>query len=113
MRTRGNLLQIRAANPASMDPYQQFSGANLRDRHGFKAHVVHAAIHGGLHRTGNALLLVFDRVLSGDGHQLLDEASLLFASLQITSYFPVLGSALLKLTSTVMESRYGESSGLK
>src|ERR1700683_3226788 len=49
MRTSGDLFQIRAANPASMNAKQQFSSADLWNGNGFQADIVQSAVNRGQH----------------------------------------------------------------
>src|ERR1019366_3292984 len=56
MRTGGNLLEIGAADAAGVDPDQDFSWADLRNRDGFQPNVVHAAINRRLHGGGDGML---------------------------------------------------------
>ena len=56
VRAHVNLLEVGAANAAGGDLDQQFARPDARDRHGFKAHVVNAAIDHGAHDRGNVFV---------------------------------------------------------
>src|SRR5580698_3189214 len=58
MRSGRNLLEVSTADAASVDPQQQFSRADLRDRNSLHANVADATIHRRLHGGGNRLRLV-------------------------------------------------------
>jgi len=53
MRSGGDLLKVRATNPAGVNPQQQLSGADLRDGNSLKADVVYSAVNGRQHSGGN------------------------------------------------------------
>lgn len=48
-----NFLQIRAANPASVDAQQEFPGSDGGDRNRFEAHVIDGAIDRRAHGRGH------------------------------------------------------------
>src|ERR1700691_4516272 len=127
MRSRGDLLQVRGANPAGVHPSQHLPGTNRGHATRFQADVIHATVNGGQHGGGNRLAAVFHRDLSGNSHLPLDELYSVCASLIViyrrrliptrACYFAggsaFLGSVFRNSTATVIESRYGESSGVK
>jgi hypothetical protein len=69
MGTGGDLLEVRAANSTRVDPYQHLAGADLGNRDSLEADIVDAAIHRSLHGCGDRMRRVFDRVLSGNSHE--------------------------------------------
>lgn len=118
MRSGGNLFEVSPTDAAGVHADEQFSTTNLRYRNSLQADVVRSAVDCGQHGRGNRFAAVFDCDLSGYPHRLLDELNSVCASLSsIISYFAggsaCLGSVLRNSTVTVIESRYGESSGVK
>lgn len=53
VRSGGDLLEIRAANSAGMDPEQEFTSADLRDRNSLQSDVVYPAVDGCQHGCGD------------------------------------------------------------
>src|SRR6266581_4413628 len=68
VRAGRDLLQIRTADTAGVDLYEQLPGANFRHGDGFQADVVSTAVYSGLHRHRNRLVSIFHRDLSGHTH---------------------------------------------
>src|SRR5689334_3359047 len=75
-RSGGDLLQIRAADAAGVNPNQNFTGIDLRNRNGFKTHIVPPSIHGRLHRRRNVEELVLQHELSRYRHAALSAESI-------------------------------------
>jgi hypothetical protein len=116
----GDFLEIGAADPAGMDPEQEFTGANLRHRNRLQADIVDCPVNGGQHGCRDGLFLVIYCELFDNCHRRsLDEilGASLHNSVSRKLYFwvppEVLGSVSLNSTETVIESRYGESGGVK
>ena len=68
VRAGRDLLQIRTADTAGVDLYEQLPGANFRHGDGFQADVVSTTVYSGLHRHRNRLVSIFHRDLSGHTH---------------------------------------------
>jgi hypothetical protein len=81
VRPSSDLLEVGAANAASVNADEQLAGADLWNRNCLQAHIIHAAVDRRLHGGRNFLNLLFHRKLPGRCHKFLDELSTVSASI--------------------------------
>jgi hypothetical protein len=65
-----NFFEVGSANAAGVNADEQLAGADLGDGDGFQADIVYTAVDRSLHGRGDRILESFDRVLSGNGHEM-------------------------------------------